>query len=273
MSGLRRPKLVASVLFDVPNGPNPLSSDLWWTAADRRRSDPPVDEDVFEELHRFCGKHGLQPVAVTPVGFSFAAPPDDLAKLFSLGQVDDVGGYHPQRVGPRIVRPVPDAAPTGAWAELASLGVSALEIGVAARGVGGPSRRELLWGAAASGALAACQPVAPPWSGTCDVAPSGLPAGTAIPTEVGQLRALLGLKDSNEAERDESPGIIAVVDSGYGGRAFTGLERVAIADLDNDEDEDGHGTAVVEHLRAVAPGFDIRMSKYADLSGFRNYPV
>jgi len=262
MKTIRKPMLVASVLFgDPPGVPEP---DGYWSLGVGEIPRP--EAKCFRLLHTFCATHRFEAVAATPVGFSFAAPPRRFADVLSGG---DPELYDPQRVGSRYVVQ-PDGSLPPAWSDLSSAGVGALEIGAAAVGVGDPSRRDLLRSAALAGAIGACKAPRAPWDDTCGVPAPGFADGTAVPTEVGQLPALYGM-DPTRLEDLGSEVIVAVVDSGCVG--VTDVEPIGFAGLDPRRDEDGHGTAVVDHLRAIAPEATVVMSKYTDLSGFRNYPV
>ncbi|MEO0599820.1 MAG: hypothetical protein AAF211_00190, partial [Myxococcota bacterium] len=147
---------------------------------------------------------------------------------------------------------------------------SAIEFGVEGVSVSGTSRRNVLIGAAAVVAAG----FAVGWCATRDDGVAPPVAIPTVPTDTRELRALLGLRDEDETGQGIT---VAVVDSGWEPPNGVDDPRVDVLEppggLARDGDPRGHGTAVIEHLLAVAPDVRVRVSKYVDNSGFRNFPV
>ncbi|MBX2796118.1 MAG: S8 family serine peptidase, partial [Myxococcales bacterium] len=179
--------------------------------------------------------------------------------------------------------------------------VGALEFPVEAQPVSPLTRRQLLRAGAATAALAACSGTPSQSDDTmptesmghtgsaklttgdtgsaldpCAPGPFDGVGGPALPKDVADVADVLGLGDAHAAGIDGNGVVVAVVDSGLdlsGGMPAWLESALAVGGLVADRDERGHGTAVIEHLRAAAPGITVRSSKYVDGTGFRNYPV
>ena len=207
--------------------------------------------------------------ARTTVGASFSG--------FTADYVNHLK-FDPHTLDPPIVQ-VPVDLDTG----LPILGdwlpgrVVALEVGAAAVPASRMNRRELLGSLGAMAVAAACQGPENPVRATPESVCGPTSGRTFVPTQTSELPRALGLTETHAAGNTGEGVVVTVVDSGVEidtrapPRWFD--SRVATGDLDATTDERGHGTAVIQHLVAVAPGVKVRSVKYVDNSGHRNYPV
>lgn len=271
---MAEPRLMFSVIYGDPgeawvNGQDPFAlSDVDWWRIDAGR----IDQESFFPSSPGALAPPFRREAVTEVGQSFSATLSELASV----DLDAEGWFG------SLLRNTKQDFP----ADLPA-GVGALEVSLAAQLVSGVTRRRFLVSAAAVG-WAGClgrpdptdtTPIGPTNpTGDTGTLPSLCDAGERVPwpTHTGELPNALRLVDRHAGGVIGQDVLVAVVDSGLHGIAQGAPwveSAVAVGDLDPTTDERGHGTAVIEHLRAVAPGARVRSVKYVDNSGFGNYPV
>ena len=238
---------------------DPADVRYWNLHADRSATMPYHAGDREAEAAQDAIAEGLRGLGFTieaqsPVGVSFSAPASFVLEESGLG-VD------PFSLVGRTVRVVQETVPVpAAFANLAAIEVLPYAVPASPLRM---SRRSLLAGAGAALGLVAC-----PGLGT------GPGTGTPLLAEVDveALRDLLGLQAAGRGAGVH----VAVIDSGWVPAAGDRRDVTVLPPLGGlqpDRDERGHGTAVIEHLLAVAPGARVTVSRYADQSGYRNYPV
>ncbi|MEN0067882.1 MAG: S8 family serine peptidase [Myxococcota bacterium] len=273
---MSEPFYMASVIFgdadgEWADGQIPLEHlsaiDFWRINAERIRSEPyyPDNPDYINIFSPF------QLETVTEVGFSFRGPADAFRNAF---------GIDPEGV-PAIVA-YPDT--------LVDAGDVAFELAIGLQPVGPPTRRTVLTGLGAMGVIACTDgPLPDPddptgttgqtgaETGMYTRLPSGCEDGARLPwpTRTDEIPEALGLVDTHADGFRGRSGLVAVVDSGVLPPAGSGpwLQTLAVGGLTPTEDELGHGTAVIEHLRATAPDVEVRSIKCIDRSGWANFPV
>ncbi|MEO0602751.1 MAG: hypothetical protein AAF211_15015, partial [Myxococcota bacterium] len=270
------PFYMASVIFgdlgaDWAQGDEPLSSlarvDFWRINAERVRGEP-----------YYPSAPGLldvpSPLVVetrTEVGLSFRGDREAFLSILGIDPDGVVGAV--STPGRPLDLDVLDAA---------------LEIGIGAKLVGGPTRRAVLVGL---GALAACgssDKDETPLPTDDSVGPeTGLPTDTGLPSDcedggirpwprtTDELPEVLELEQTHALGTRGRGQRVAVVDSGVvpPPNSSVWLETLTVGGLSATTDEMGHGTAVIEHLRAVAPDVQVRSVKCVDNSGWANFPV
>ncbi|MEN0064405.1 MAG: S8 family serine peptidase [Myxococcota bacterium] len=196
--------------------------------------------------------------ARTPVGLSFSGTTDDFLQHF------DIEPY------PLAGHAVYSFQGTEGGIPLLGPSVAALEIMPYAISVS-PSRRAVLQGMAAAAVVGCATQTGN--SGT--TGPTPPPGGGRFPLRDKPIQEVLKFLEVQGSARGQGVKV-AVVDSGVsrGLPADPRLDRgPALAGLDPNTDERGHGTSVLHHLLTVAPEVDVRSIKYTDHSGVRNYPV
>lgn len=272
------PRAMASAVFgiqdesglplDVSDGPvQPGNVRFWRLSAERLGNDRfPVDPERLNALRTQLAEAGFRIEAESPVGLSFSGTRATFEAAYGL----DPFAYSGQSValtepegsggtggssGARTVFVPPGSSLPPFVLKASENPLRALELQPAAVPVsGGPSRRAFVQGVVAVAAVAGC------------------PKPTTAPEAFEGVDGLRGLFGLTGTSLRGAGTLVAVVDSGFEGPGA--LERVfAVGDLEPTTDEIGHGTAVVEHLRAVAPDVEVRVSKYIDGTGYRNYPV
>ena len=199
--------------------------------------------------------------AVTPNGLSFSATRDQLREMVGITDIFAM-------IGRTVVWGKEGTVQLGPL--FATSSVIGMEVAVPAIPAGGMSRRQLMQGVIGGAVLSqvpfGCAPVQIPPT-------AQMPSLDVVPARTRDLPSVLGISPV----RPRGDGVtIAVVDTGWVGEPGDtySIERVGpIADLDLEGDPRGHGTAVIEHLLAIVPDATVRVSKYADSSGYRNYPV
>jgi len=266
------PFYMASVIYgdadgEWAGGQNPLEDpgrvDFWRMNAERIEG-----EGFFPSPGGLTVPSPLVLEAVTAVGLSFRGTAADLRSTL---------GIDPDGVVGTVATPVP-------LIDLAAADVG-LEIAIGAALVGGPTRRSVMVGMAALAACAGSGPDGPPKTlPTGDTASPTTDTGSALDCEDGgrvawprrtdEIPEALDLVDTHAAGTRGAGKVVAVVDSGVAPPpGATWLVAEAVGGLDATSDEVGHGTAVIEHLRAAAPQVQVRSIKCVDASGWANFPV
>ena len=276
---LQRPRVMASVIVVKngsalqtaleANGELDLSElDFWQFHQEQVEQDNASPEDL-DQLWAQIASANLHHEARTAAGFSFSGARGDIPPLFLQDQFDIDSPYSVEGF-------------------LTRGGLSyRLEINTRAIPVSALTRRQMLWGLSAVATGCMCQdptvqtsserpsptgtppPTTPPAPNPCDLTQFHGPLGPAEPSTLMELADWL---DIGGAPTTGKGVVVAVVDSGYNGDSSQ-VVRDAVADLNPATDERGHGTAVIAHLLAIAPGIRVRSVKYVDNSGYRNYPV